>query len=162
MKLHSVIKIVPCRIRMLNIWRIVYQISKGLEFVNSNSHTGGDLKIANDMSPFVLYSHLKEMWKIPDFGLTIESRSKNASKPVIAEAPTAIVPRNYSPRMRNLLTSTYGHQTAFSTTLITGKKPFLDDLNLTSTPYQSQRWKFHIKLYRLGSYRMSPDGHAGC
>lgn len=64
----------------LNVWMIMSHITRGVEFIHSRKQVHRDLKPRNSTSSIcytnsVLYSSSTNLWKIADFGCTVEGTS---------------------------------------------------------------------------------------
>jgi tetratricopeptide (TPR) repeat protein len=75
--------------KMLNIWNIIIQVTEGVAFIHSHKRVHRDLKPRNStnsncLAYVVLYSSAKNLWKIADFGTTVEGTSTHAQSTALA------------------------------------------------------------------------------
>ena len=74
----------PLSLKMLNVWTVMYHITRGLEFYSSIQASAPRLETtkqyfhSRNVADLDLYYSPKNAWKIADFGITVEGTSSRA------------------------------------------------------------------------------------
>ena len=121
---------------LLQIWTVMSQIASGVEYIHREQQIHRDIKPGNGApersvsNPIVLYSSKSSMWKLADFGLSIEGSSQDLPTKYSSGTPGYRAPElmdsNGNPAMYNNKVDIWA-MGCILYELATGIRPFKSD-----------------------------------